>query len=286
MPTSFTELPVIQGQQLEIRPNRHLSITHHAGTTQPDTVVFFCHGAGGNKDQWRHQWQSLKTQGYSLVAWDLLGHGASAKNRSPEAYAWPELVADYLEILERYGGSRNLIIAHSFGTGLTLSALLAKPAVPIEAVLLLGTRLHSISRSGGLMRLPAWILEWLRPLLAKGFRQAAWNAKADPALVAYEEKLTERNPLYMFKALMKNVQWPDANALLTLTLPVSVLAGDSDGLTPASGGEALARHLPNAEYQLLPECGHQLMLEKPDEVLAAFQRLLSAQRGGSFQRSR
>ena len=48
MPTSFTELPVIQGQPLEIRPNRHLSITHHAGTTQPDTVVFFCHGAGGN----------------------------------------------------------------------------------------------------------------------------------------------------------------------------------------------------------------------------------------------
>ncbi|NIL20593.1 hydrolase [Pseudomonas sp. ATCC PTA-122608] len=286
MPTSFTELPVIQGQQLEIRPNRHLSITHHAGTTQPDTVVFFCHGAGGNKDQWRHLWQALKNEGYSLVAWDLLGHGASAKPYNPEAYAWPELVADYLEILKRYSGPRNLIVAHSFGTGLSLSALLANPAIPIEAALLLGTQLNRPGKSGGLMRLPAWMLEWLRPTLAKGFRQAAWNAKADPALVAYEEKLTERNPLYMFKALMKNVQWPDANALLTLTLPVSVLAGDSDGLTPASGGEALARHLPNAEYQLLPECGHQLMLEKPDEVLAAFHRLQSAQRDGSFQRSR
>jgi abhydrolase domain-containing protein 8 len=273
MTTTFDDLPLIRGQQLEIRPNRRLSLTHHVGTTQPDTVVFFCHGAGGNKDQWRHQWQALKTEGYSLVAWDLLGHGTSAKPRNPEDYAWPELVADYLEILKRYGGSRNLIIAHSFGTGLTLSTLLAKPAIPIESVLLLGTQLNRPGRSGGLMRLPAWILEWLRPLLAKGFRQAAWNATADPALVAYEEKLTERNPLYMFKALMKNAQWPDANALLTLTLPVSVQAGDSDGLTPASGGEALARHLPNATYQLLPDCGHQLMLEKPDDVLAAFHRL-------------
>src|SRR5471032_1906138 len=186
MTAKFDDLPLIRGQQLEIRPNRHLSLTHHVGTTQPDTVVFFCHGAGGNKDQWRHQWQTLKAQGYSLVAWDLLGHGASAKPRNPEAYAWPELVADYLEILKRYGGPRNLIVAHSFGTGLTLSALLSNPPIPIEAVLLLGTRLHSISRSGGLMRLPAWILERLRPLLAKGFRQAAWNATADPALVAYE----------------------------------------------------------------------------------------------------
>ncbi|MDF3203145.1 alpha/beta hydrolase [Pseudomonas sp. 1912-s] len=273
MTTTFDDLPLIRGQQLEIRPNRHLSLTHHVGTTQPDTVVFFCHGAGGNKDQWRHQWQALKTEGYSLVAWDLLGHGTSAKPRNPEAYAWPELVADYLEILKRYAGSRNLIIAHSFGTGLTLSTLLAKPAIPIESALLLGTQLNRPGRSGGLMRLPAWILEWLRPLLAKGFRQAAWNATADPALVAYEEKLTQRNPLYMFKALMKNAQWPDANALLTLTLPVSVQAGDSDGLTPASGGEALARHLPHATFHLLPDCGHQLMLEKPDDVLAAFHRL-------------
>ncbi|NWE11886.1 alpha/beta fold hydrolase [Pseudomonas yamanorum] len=273
MTTQFDDLPLIRGQRLEIRPNRHLSLTHHVGTTQPDTVVFFCHGAGGNKDQWRHQWQALKTEGYSLVAWDLLGHGDSAKPHNADAYAWPELVADYLQILNRYGGPRNLIVAHSFGTGLTLSTLLAKPAIPIEAALLLGTQLNRPGKSGGLMRLPAWILEWLRPLLAKGFRQAAWNAKADPALVAYEEKLTEHNPLHMFKALMKNAQWPDSNALLTLTLPVSVQAGDSDGLTPASGGEALARHLPNATFQLLPECGHQLMLEKPEDVLAAFHRL-------------
>lgn len=274
MSAPFSDLPIIRGQLLEIRPNRHLSITHHIGTTQPDTVVFFCHGAGGNKDQWRYQWQALKAQGYSLVAWDLLGHGESAKPRRGAAYAWAELVSDYLEILKRYAGGRNLIVAHSFGTGLSLSALLAKPAVPIEAALLLGTQLHRPVAGGGLMSLPAWILEWLRPLLAKGFRERAWHATADTALVAYEEKLTERNRLYMFKALMKNPQWPAAEQVPTLVLPVSVLAGDSDGLTPASGGEALARQLPNADFQVLGECGHQLMLEKPDAVLAALHKLL------------
>ncbi|OPA82469.1 alpha/beta hydrolase [Pseudomonas fluorescens] len=273
MSANFKELPVVRGQIVEIRPNRHLSIALHPGTTQAHIVVFFCHGAGGNKDQWRLQWQALQAQGYSLVAWDLLGHGESAKPRKASAYAWAELVADYTAILQRYAGPRNLIVAHSFGTGLTLSTLLTKPAVPVEAALLLGTLLHRPATSGGLLSLPAWLLEWLRPLLAKGFRERAWHSTADPALVAYEEKLTERNPLYMFKALMKNASWPDAGQIPTLTLPVSILAGDSDGLTPASAGQALAEQLPNARFQVLAQCGHQLMLEKPEAVLKAFSTL-------------
>ena len=274
MNTQFKDLPIVRGDLLAIRPHRILSIAHHRGTTQPDTVVFFCHGAGGNKDQWRLQWQALKVEGYSLVAWDLMGHGDSPRPRDDQAYAWSELVADYLAILQRYAGARNVLVAHSFGTGLSLSALLTKPVVPINAALLLGSRLHRPQVGGGLMSLPAWILEWLRPLLAKGFRERAWHATADRALVAYEEKLTERNRLHMFKALTKNAEWPDAELIPTLVLPVSVLAGDSDGLTPASGGQDLAGQLPNADFQVLEACGHQLMLEKPDAVLKAFNKLL------------
>ncbi|MGU9811679.1 alpha/beta fold hydrolase [Pseudomonas sp. LF052] len=270
MSANLSQLPVVRGEAVEIRRGRSLSIAHHRGTPESATVVFFCHGAGGNKDQWRLQWQALKAEGYSLVAWDLLGHGDSAKPRKTAAYAWSELVADYLAILQRYGGARNVIVAHSFGTGLSLSTLLAKPAVPVDAALLLGTQLHRPVTGGGLMALPAWLLEWLRPVLAKGFRERAWHATADPALVAYEEKLTERNRLSMFKALMKHAQWPDAEQVRSLLLPVSVLAGDSDGLTPASGGQALAAQLPNAVFQVLENCGHQLMLEKPQAVLAGF----------------
>lgn len=275
MSASFTDLPIVRGELLDIRLGRRLSIAHHVGSTERDTVVFFCHGAGGNKDQWRLQWQALKARGYSLVAWDLLGHGDSARPRAAQAYAWAELVADYAAILQRYAGARNLIVAHSFGTGLSLSALLARPPVPIDAALLLGTQLYRPAAGGGLMALPAWVLEWLRPVLAKGFRERAWHASADPALVAYEEKLTERNRLSMFKALIKNAEWPAAELIPSLALPVTVLAGDSDGLTPASGGEALAAQLPNADFALLQACGHQLMLEQPDAVLKALDALLA-----------
>ncbi|MGY2411210.1 hypothetical protein [Pseudomonas pergaminensis] len=72
---------------MALRPNRTLSIAHHVGTTQADTVVFFCHGAGGNKDQWRPRWQALKAEGYSLVARPWQGNC-----RMPSSRCWKPAV--------------------------------------------------------------------------------------------------------------------------------------------------------------------------------------------------
>ena len=49
--------------------------------------------------------------------------------------------------------------------------------------------------------------------MAKGFRQRAWHPAADPRLVACEEHVTRRNRLDVFKSLLQNAQWPDADAL-------------------------------------------------------------------------
>lgn len=265
----------VRGEPVEIRPGRFIDLAVQPGTDPALPTLFFAHGGGGNKDQWREQWKAFAAQGYRLVAWDMLGHGRSAKPRLALAYAWGELVADYLEVFRRYRGQHNVLVAHSFGTGLSVSALLRLRAegVDVEAALLLGTQLHRPA-AGGLFALPAWVLEILRPVLSKGFRSRAWHSSADLALIDYEEGLTRSNPLYVFKALAGQADWPEADALAKLSLPVHILAGDSDGLTPAVGGEALYRHLPNARFTVLEDCGHQLMLEKPLAVNAALAALL------------
>ncbi|WP_297845548.1 alpha/beta hydrolase [Pseudomonas sp.] len=280
MPDVSSELkrPLILGERLEIRPGRYINVTRHIGHVDEDRVLFFSHGSGGNQDQWRKQWLSLAAEGFHLVAWDLLGHGASDKPDHPQAYAWDELVADYLEVFQRYRGKRNVLVAHSFGTGLTLSALASLNQAgrigEVQGALLLGTFLERPQRSGGIMSLPVWVLELLRPWLMKGFRELAWHATADPQLVAYEEGLTKSNPLYVFKPLMSQAQWPTLAQLDELALPVNILAGDSDGLTPANAGEALHKCLKNSRFKVLANCGHQLMLEKPDEVLQSLRELL------------
>lgn len=283
---SFDGLPRIHGRRLEVSPGRWLNISHLQGSgVNAETVVFFCHGGGGNQDQWRLAWRALATQGYSLVAWDLLGHGLSDKPRSAQAYAWSALVDDYLQVLERHAGPRNLLVGHSFGSGLTLSALLQWQAradsAQVAGVVLLGTQLHRPLIKGGITRLPVWLLRLLRPRLAKGFRERAWHPQADPALVAYEERLAANNRLDVFKALLDGAQWPSPQAIATLQVPISILAGETDGLTPPPAGQALHEHIPGSSYAVLP-CGHQLMLEQPRAVIEAIERRLGT-RGSPLQ---
>lgn len=281
MPDSIIPVagPIVVGEPIEIRPGRIIELARHTGSRTDAPVLFFCHGGGGNKDQWRAQWRALAAEGYSLVAWDLLGHGASDRPTAADAYAWDELVEDYLEVIRRYAGERNVLIGHSFGSGLTLSSLVRLRAQGqgsrVQAALLLGTLLTRPEFKKGLLSLPVWGLKLIRPWLAKDFRERAWHPKSNPALIAYEEKLTESNSLQVFKALTRQARWPTLTELSGLELPVFILAGDSDGLTPATSGQALAEHLPDARFELLGDCGHQLMLEQPGAVLKALRVLLA-----------
>lgn len=260
---------VVRGQPVEVRPGRSLNLAQRI-VAEGAPTLFFAHGGGGNKDQWRFIWQDPRLAGYNLVAWDLLGHGASETPRRAAAYAWDELVADQLAILERFAGEQNILLAHSFGTALTLSALVKlqerQQLQRVSGVLLLGTQLQSPRGGSPLLKLPSWLLELIRPVLSKGFRNAAWHPDTDPALIAYEEKLTERNRLHVFKALLSQTRWIPEEQLAQLNVPIQILSGESDRLTPPEGGRALHEKLPGSHFAILDRTAHQLMLERPDLV--------------------
>ncbi|BBP83452.1 MULTISPECIES: alpha/beta fold hydrolase [unclassified Pseudomonas] len=260
---------VVQGEPVEVRPGRFLNLARRV-VDKGAPSLFFAHGGGGNKDQWRLIWQDPRLARYNLVAWDLLGHGASETPRQASAYAWEELVADQLAIFERFASEQNVVLAHSFGTALTLSALVRlqerQQLNRVHGVLLLGTQLQSPRGSSPLLKLPAWVLELIRPLLSKGFRDAAWHPDTDPELIAYEEKLTERNRLHVFKALLSQTRWIPEEQLAQLSVPIRILSGEHDRLTPPEGGRALHHRLPGSGFAIIEGAAHQLMLERPEPV--------------------
>ncbi|WP_224009415.1 alpha/beta fold hydrolase [Paraburkholderia tropica] len=271
---------MVTGDRIEVRPGRALSVAHRAapsGSPHGGTVLFFAHGGGGNKNQWRYQWDALAADGYELVAWDFTGHGDSP-DAPPEsgAYRGEETIADYLALFERFKGKRNVLVAHSLGTGSTLALLdrLSRDGRlrEIDAALLLGTQLARPQPRAP--SLPVWLLEWLKPWFARGFRRLAWHPDASRVLVRYESKVARRNRMATFKAIIEDAPWANPAGLSQLDLPIVVLSGDTDGLTPAEGGRALALALPQARFEVVARCGHQLMLERPDAVSGALQSLL------------
>lgn len=266
----------VTGAVTEIRPGRRVSLAVREAAQPNGTTLFFCHGAGGAKNQWRAQWAAFADSGARLVAWDFPGHGESPAPRRAEVYAGAELVADFQALIARYGNARNIIAAHSLGTRITLALLQAPEPPSVESAVLLGAPAPSFGARGNpIASWPLPVLWLMRPMLHAGFAKAAWSRAADPALVAFEQKETEANTLFMMQSLMRGAVALDAARLGALALPVRILAGAEDGLTPPAGGEALAKALPNAAFEVLPECGHQIMLERPAETNAAIRAALA-----------
>ena len=270
MASGVTAVETVTGELVEIRPGRRISLAVAEGS---GATVFLCHGGGGNKDQWRNQWKALTAAGVRVVAWDNVGHGSSPQPAVRALYRGEEFVADLAELVARYGQGKIVLAGHSYGTRQILS-LLALYARTRELGRISSAVLYAPPPAGGSLGvgpiawLPPLILEWLRPTLSRRFRDLAWHPDTDPALIDYEESLTRRNSLYMTQALLTQAVQVSDEDLARLDLPIAILAGAQDQLTPPAFAERLAASLPQATLEIVERSGHQIMLEQPERATA------------------
>ena len=54
-----------------------------------------------------------------------------------------------------------------------------------------------------------------------------------------------------------------------VSVPTTLILGEKDMMTPLKTGKALASAIPNARTVVLRGAGHTMMVERPDELLAA-----------------
>jgi pimeloyl-ACP methyl ester carboxylesterase len=57
-------------------------------------------------------------------------------------------------------------------------------------------------------------------------------------------------------------------------IPTLVLTGDKDKMIPMEHSDLIVERLPDAEYVVVPDAGHLVLLEKPAEVTDALAALL------------
>ena len=60
--------------------------------------------------------------------------------------------------------------------------------------------------------------------------------------------------------------WTSLPRLGEIACPVLVICGADDGMVPPENSRALARAIPGARLELIPQCGHLPMLEQPETV--------------------
>lgn len=247
------------------------------------TTIFFLHGLGGNRQQWRLQWNYFAQKDVNLVAWDCLAHGDSARSQHQKAFDSECSVKDLAAVLDAFPARKKLIVAHSFGCRLVLEWLAnlheTGQPLPINGLILLGPASLAPSLKGPLFgswldRLPLWVVSLGKPWLQKRFEKLAWHPGTSSELLRRERRATRRNSLFMIGAVRNGARPINHESLRHISIPTHIVAGEQDGIVPVAEIKKLHALLPASTLNVLSDCGHQIILERPSDVNDIIEREL------------
>jgi pimeloyl-ACP methyl ester carboxylesterase len=140
-------------------------------------------------------------------------------------------------------------------------------------------RTLEIGGAGLLARTGPWRLHrHLMPLLTPGVRWLVFGAHAEAEVIRLAISMVGTATLSSIGGFRPAVRLHRRVDTLELMrdLPVAVLVGTRDRLTPDQCAETITSALPDALLVRLPDAGHMLPLERPDHVTAAIAQVCRA----------
>jgi pimeloyl-ACP methyl ester carboxylesterase len=104
----------------------------------------------------------------------------------------------------------------------------------------------------------------------------SFGGDVDPALVDDVEAMIGGTGVDVLAAFAPTFLDHDKLAALPVLarVPVTILVGTADLMTPVAHARTIAEALPDAELQVLPDVGHMVPTERPDVVADALRRLV------------
>ena len=247
------------------------------------TPVVLIHGTAAWSELWRGTIDALAAAGFHVIALDMPPFGFSDR---PGDYTRARQASRINDVLERLQAAPAIIVGHSFGAG-AASEFAMRYKRRSRALVLVDAALGLTSPPGdapGLLR-PKWIREVLvsltvtNPLATKKLLQSLIEKK-DRALPLYIDilqrptRLRDSTPdiadwLYYFTSSDLTAQSADGTAYAQLKLPVAIIWGEKDSVTPMEQAQDLQHRLAQATLTILPGLGHIPQIEDPNLFNAA-----------------
>src|SRR6202051_996496 len=235
-------------------------------------TMVLLHGAGFDHTTWALHSRWFAHHGYGVLAPDLPGHGRSSGAPLPD-------IADMAgwagALLDAAGAARARLVGHSMGSLVALETAARHPA-RVTALGLIGTAATMTVGPDLLKAAEANDHAALDLVSIWGLGYAAeLGGSLAPGLWMHfgaERVLEQCRPGVLFSDLSACNSYQNALAAAAqITIPATLILGERDMMTPARAGKALAAALPNSRTVVLSGAGHMMMVERPDELLAALQ---------------
>ncbi len=264
----------------------------HVAERGDGPAVVLLHGAGLSAEVWAYQFRDLADR-FRLVALDLRGHGESRPGSSGMTI---EAMADDLaSVLTALDLRPALLVGHSMGGMTVLRFARRNPQVladRVSAVLLLSTAAGVIpnvalwNRIGSLAGRAALtagdvVARTGRTGLPEGeigraFCRAGFGVAPSLAHVDAVLKMMRAGEPGLLARLVPELMAFDERAMFEqLSIPVTVVVGSRDRITPPALARQLASTLEGARLVVWPGGGHMLMYERREALDWLIERLAS-----------
>lgn len=222
-----------------------------------ESSVVLLHAFPLDARMWEAQRRALAEAGYRVVAPDLPGE---PPERGFEAWArrvLGSLDGDLVPVGCSMGGYLGFELWRQARERIRALALLDTRATP-DSPEQRAAREESIRVLRESRREVFW--EDLAPRL--------FSARADPAVVERARGQAFSQPTTTLVTVQETIRdRPDSRPTLAeIDVPVLVVVGEEDVLTPSADAEAMVAALPNARFSRIAGAGHLTPLERPEEV--------------------
>lgn len=207
---------------------------------------------------------------FTVIEFDQRGAGKSDKPKDP--YTISQMANDTLCLLGELGFSKAHVVGFSMGGCVALELALNHREI-IETLTLIST-------------LPSWIGPYpikdeiigimMQTDISEGLLKDVYEKFFGPRFkkrVPFEEYLRERmidpepQPAFAYLNQLTAIQSFDVRSLVdNIDSTTFIIAGDSDEVVPINNSLWLHEHIKNSKLNILDGCGHNIIIEAPEEI--------------------
>ena len=276
------------------------TLSYRTGGSGP--VVLLVHGMAGSATTWKQVMPSLAER-FTVVAPDLLGHGASDKG--PGDYSLGAITTSLRDLMVALGHERATIVGQSYGGGVAMQFAYQYPEKCERLVLVnaggLGPEVNWLLRALTFPGAEAALLLGCAPPIRRTvetlgrtcLRKTIENAPAIPELwrsyASLSDNATRRAFLRTLRAVIDG-RGQSVSAIEKLHLagdiPSLVIWGDEDGIIPVEHAYAAHAAIPGSWLEIIEGVGHYPHCEAPERFVASLTEFIESTHPARFKLSR
>ncbi len=250
-----------------VRVDGHLVRVSTRGEGRPLLLIM---GLGGNIEMWDPLERALTRRGVQTIAYDASGTGESPPRLVPQRMHG--LARQAAHVLDALGHPDADVLGVSFGGAVAQELALANPH-RVRRLVLASTMcgLGGVPGNPVALSLLATPLRYYSPTFLRLTANVLYGPGAgdDEGLLRNQIDARRARPPSMWgyiAQLAAGIGWTSLPWLHRIQQPTLVLSGARDPIVPPINARILARRIPNAELEIVPNAGHLLLMEHAASV--------------------